>query len=196
MKPDELYQLAKQFLESDTAAAKTTKILLAVIALGAIFAIGTVAPNIFRIFSKHVRSRRFSRPQITAALQSLERSHYVDIEEHGSRTIVKITHKGKQVVKSFSLECLQIKKQGRWDGKWRVVVFDIPIRHRKGREGLRWKLKDMGFYQFQKSIWAYPYPCDEEILFVAKFFGVEKCVEVFIVDRMLSDTRLRTFFNL
>ena len=45
------------------------------------------------------------------------------------------------------------------------------------------QLKDLGFIQFQKSVWIYPYPCEEEILFVADFYGVRKHVEILQVDK-------------
>ena len=41
--------------------------------------------------------------------------------------------------------------------KWRLVILDIP--EKKRRESRFWKkLKDMGFYQCQKSAWIHPFP--------------------------------------
>ena len=41
-----------------------------------------------------------------------------------------------------------------WDGKWRIVVFDIPESHRKERSVLRAHLKIWGFTPWQQSVWA------------------------------------------
>lgn len=41
-----------------------------------------------------------------------------------------------------------------WDGKWRVVIWDIPEKRRMARDLLRYKLKQLGFSQLQKSIWG------------------------------------------
>jgi len=43
-----------------------------------------------------------------------------------------------------------------WDGKWRVVIFDIPEIDKKSREYLRWKLLSWGFGMLQKSVYISP----------------------------------------
>lgn len=44
-----------------------------------------------------------------------------------------------------------------WDGKWRIVFFDVPEQKRPLRDYLRGVLKRFGFYEFQRSMWIYPY---------------------------------------
>lgn len=50
----------------------------------------------------------------------------------------------------------QAKQDSPWDGAWRVVLFDIPENRRSLRSRLRLLLKEMGFGQFQASVWASP----------------------------------------
>ena len=40
-----------------------------------------------------------------------------------------------------------------WDGKYRIVFFDIPEKDRAARDLLRAKLKEIGFVGWQKSVW-------------------------------------------
>ena len=61
---------------------------------------------------------------------------------------------------------------------------------------LRKKLKVLKFYQFQKSAWIFPYPCFDEILFIAKFFNAEKFVELLTVEEMIDDDKLLRQFQL
>ena len=110
--------------------------------------------------------------------------------------IVKITKKGDTKLKVFDIELMKINKPKKWDGKWRLVMFDIPMRFTKGREALRFHLKELNFFQFQKSAWIYPYPCEDEIIFIADFFGVEKCVEILVVENILRDEKLGKHFHL
>jgi hypothetical protein len=44
-----------------------------------------------------------------------------------------------------------------WDGKWRIVLFDIPEGKRPIRDYLRGVLKRQGFQEFQRSMWVWPY---------------------------------------
>ena len=75
-------------------------------------------------------------------------------------------------------------------------MYDLPIRFKKARDAFRFKLKDLGFFQFQKSAWIYPYPCEGEILFVADFYGVRKHIEILEVSKVLDETKLKVHFGL
>lgn len=44
-----------------------------------------------------------------------------------------------------------------WDGKWRLIIFDIPETEKMKREELRGKLKDLGFACWQKSVYITPF---------------------------------------
>ena len=50
-----------------------------------------------------------------------------------------------------------------WDGKWRVVVFDLPEEHNASRVRLRRQLKDRGFGYLQNSLWITPDPLDDQV---------------------------------
>ena len=98
-----------------------------------------------------------------------------------------ITPKGENKLREILIDEVVIKNSKKWDGKWRLVMYDLPI---------RLKLKDLGFFQFQKSAWIYPYPCEGEILFVADFYGVRKHIEILEVSKVLDETKLKVHFGL
>ena len=45
----------------------------------------------------------------------------------------------------------------KWDGRWRIIFFDIPEKKKEKRNYLRSVIKVIGFKEFQKSVWVYPY---------------------------------------
>lgn len=49
------------------------------------------------------------------------------------------------------------------DGVWKMVIFDIPEKHKYVRTVLRAKLKQLHFKKWQNSIWISPYTMDGEI---------------------------------
>ncbi len=108
----------------------------------------------------------------------------------------ELTTKGENKLQNLLLDEIVFRKPRKWDGKWRLVMYDFPIRFKKARNAFRWKLKNLGFFQFQKSAWIYPYPCEGEILFVADFFGVRKHVEILEVGKILDDKKLKAHFCL
>lgn len=107
-----------------------------------------------------------------------------------------LTPKGERKLQNIIIDEVVIKNPKRWDGKWHLVMYDLPVRFKKAREAFRWKLKDLGFFQFQKSAWIYPYTCEGEILFVADFFGVRKHIEILEIDKILDDRKLKAHFGL
>ena len=77
-----------------------------------------------------------------------------------------------------------IKKPKTWDEKWRLIVFDIPDYQRKASNTLRHKLIELGFLQYQKSIFIHPYPCQDEINFIREIFEVGHCVKLIVATEI------------
>ena len=50
-----------------------------------------------------------------------------------------------------------------WDGRWRMVIFDLPERENTARVRLRRFLKDRGFGYLQNSVWITPDPLDDRV---------------------------------
>lgn len=90
---------------------------------------------------------------------------------------------------------LKLPRAMRWDGKWRIVMFDIPEQARASRDALRRKLKLLGFAEFQKSVFVYPYACDEEIQFTLSYFEISDHVYL-LTSEINPDSRLRSKFKL
>src|SRR3989338_465525 len=129
-------------------------------------------------------------------LGGLRRYKFVRRVKREQKDFYTLTEKGENKLRKIFIDEIVIKEQSKWDGKWRIVMYDLPIRFKKAREAFRWKLKDLGFMQFQKSTWVYPYPCEGEMLFVADFFGVRKHIEILEVSKVLDDKKLKDHFGL
>ena len=108
---------------------------------------------------------------------------------------VKLTEKGR--LKALNYQLLNIKnKHQHWDGKWRMVAFDIPEKYRKGRDALRQKLKKIGFRELQESIFITPYDCKKEILLLVDFFKLEKYVRFGILEFIDNESHFKKAFKL
>ena len=55
-----------------------------------------------------------------------------------------LTKDGEKKALIFKIDEIEIKKPAKWDGEWRIVIFDIPERFKKAREALRNKLERIG----------------------------------------------------
>ena len=82
------------------------------------------------------------------AINSLYTSHLVEEKYNGDGTVTFIlSENGKQKALRFNLEKLEIKKPARWDGKWRIVMFDIPEKLRRLRDSLRLHFREIGLIE-------------------------------------------------
>ncbi|MBI2439504.1 MAG: hypothetical protein HYV45_02810 [Candidatus Moranbacteria bacterium] len=204
--PKKFLERADDFLLSDTLSATATKFFLVLLTLGGVAFLGATVPGLIKaadIFRHRRGSRRktdndFSKRSITNSIAYMKKHKLVKIlkDAHGKTTIV-LTNKGRRRVAEYSLEMVEIKKPTRWDGKWRVLIFDIPSNSKVNtyaRDALRNKIKELGFCQIQKSVWAHPYDCENEILFIAEMFGIQKYIEILTVERMLHEKLVRERF--
>jgi len=85
------------------------------------------------------------------ALHRAIKSGWVERIKKGSETYLKLTTSG--YTKLVSIGQLT---QEKWDGEWRIVVFDIPEKFKKIRRLLRRNLTVLGFVPWQKSVWVSP----------------------------------------
>ena len=197
---DEYLEKIKDFLDSDTTEAKATKVALGVIAVAGVAGVALLAVgmgNAVQVFSMFKKSKKYSKTQIKSAMTNLHNQKLIEyISDKGGVTKVRITTKGKSKLRSFAIDVIKIPKSKRWDGKWRVVMFDLPIRFNKARNSLRFKLKQLGFVQLQKSVWIYPYPCLDEILFIGDYYKVGKYIQILEVTNILYEEKLKKPFKL
>ena len=74
--------------------------------------------------------------------------------------LIYITKKGETRLALLEIK-EKPKKPKKWDGKWRMLIFDIPEKRKSLREKIRLTLSDIGFVNLQDSVWIYPYSCED-----------------------------------
>jgi len=129
-------------------------------------------------------------------IRQLYQSRIVEKKENsdGSYTIV-LTEKGRMKALTYYFEEMKIKK-GKWDNKWRLIIFDIPEKNRLGRNVIRGKIKKLGFYELQKSVWVYPYECKDEIDYIIEYYNLRKYVRFLVADFIDNELHLKEIFKL
>lgn len=191
---EKIYQKVK---EGGVAA---TKIILTLLLITGVFAVGAVAPNVFSAFGRHKRRmyrQFFQEEELKKRLQYLQAKNYIRyVEKEDGIAEVSLTEFGSQKAVKEVFGSLKMIIPKSWDGIWRIVVFDIPNKHKWSRDGLRTKLQALGFYQMQKSVFVYPYPCLEEIRFLSAIYTIgDNEIRYIETNTIIHDADLRKFFN-
>lgn len=122
------------------------------------------ATTIYRISAKKLReSRSWERAEFKEKIKYLRRQGSIRNLVEGKEKYIEITPSGLEKIRLMHFDRISIKRTEKWDKKWRVVIFDIPEKHKSSRDILRNKLIQMGFESIQESVYVYPFECTEEI---------------------------------
>ena len=108
----------------------------------------------------------------------------------------KITQKGQSRVLKYNIEKIKISTPKKWDKKWRLIIFDIPENKKLGRNILRELLKRLGFCQYQKSVWIYPFDCRNEIDFIKEIYEIRPYVKLVVAEKIDDESKYLDFFGL
>lgn len=141
--------------------------------------------------------KEIDRWALKRAIASLYESKLIagKSNKDGTYTLV-LSEQGKRRALTYRMETMAIKKPAVWDKRWRIVMFDIPERLRKSRDALRINLLGLGFYEFQKSVFVYPYECTDEIDYLVEFHGSRKYVRSVTAVSIDNELHLRQWFEL
>ncbi len=169
------------------------KIILGTIAVAGVLSIGLVAPNVIGAMNKlGVLPNPRRREYVSSSASKLARRGFLEFKDGYYR----ITPEGEKVLRRWEISNFKLKKPKRWDGKWRMVIFDIPERKKKVRKQVSALFQLAGLYRLQDSVWVYPYDCEDVIGLLKTDFGVGKDLLYIIADEIENDRHLRTEFEL
>mgnify|MGYP001614296357 FL=1 len=185
--------MARGYKKSDNL----TKDILLTLAQVGIFAVACTSPYtgmaiIKYYFKKHQRER-------ARRLKELEKRKLINFEYlPGDEVRVTLTHRGKKLVRQYKLDEIKLQKPKVWDKKWRLIIYDIPIGQKNAARAMRVKLKDMGLYQLQKSVWVSPYECIAELEFICSVFELDMNQYIYYIKtaEIPKTQEIKKFFEL
>ena len=153
--------------------------LLRLVFVGGMVATTLLAPNAVRLLDKPLQGyfkgldERARQREIKRILSYMKRQGVVTEDyDHG----LHISKKARKRLEQANLEALRISIPHKWDKQWRIIFYDIPEKHKSGRDRLAWRLRQLGCQQLQRSVWIHPFPCEDQINTVALAHGVESYV--------------------
>jgi hypothetical protein len=139
---------------------------------------------------------RYYPSSVERAVIKLWRKGFVDVKDMAEGYIVVLTEKGKTEVMKYDLENMSVEQQSSWDGKWRMVIFDIASGNDRVRHKLLDLLKSMGFFRMQKSVYIHAYPCVKQIKFIREVLGLPHSIKLATIEHLENDEDLRRIFRL
>lgn len=139
--------------------------------------------------------RKFNPHILKFNLKRLKEQKVVEIVKENGQEIIKLTKKGHTKYLKFKLEELSLKSKS-WDGKWRIVIYDISKFKKSQTNAFRYILKYINFLPLQKSVYLTPYPCEEQITYLREYFGIGDEVLFIRADKIENEEIYKKYFGL
>jgi len=117
--------------------------------------------------------------ELAKALKRLRENGLVELLDD-KELILRLTDKGREKAVLANL----LIEEEKWDGKYRIVIFDIPEKRRIARDLLRLKLKSWGFTPWQRSVWVTKKNCTKPLRDFIKQIGIKDWVIVIESDNV------------
>lgn len=129
-------------------------------------------------FSELKRKPKFQEKTIRQSIRRLRKHGFV---EKRNRKFI-LTAKGRALTK-YVLGRKKIFDK-KWDGKFRVVIFDIPEQKSRDRNWLRQELYVLQYKLLQKSVFIGKYPLPEDIIKSIRHKKIGNYVNYLLVDKV------------
>lgn len=184
-----------------------TRKIIYLLGMGAVLAASILMPGLghaVRMIEKARREhewrkaqkewRKFNKNLLKYNLKRLKKQKVVEIVEENGQEIIKLTQKGHIKYLKFRLERLSLQGK-KWDGKWRIVIYDISKFKRIQQNAFRNILKYINFLQLQKSVYITPYPCEEEMRYLREYFEIGEEVLLIRADKIENEDFYKQYFG-
>ena len=179
-------------------AIGASKAILAVLFVGAVVVAPGGVAGTMEVVQKFFAGERVDpreEEKVRRALRYLRSKKLIDVQRQYQKEVFSLTKlgyfKARKLMRSFG-----IPKPKKWDGKWRLVVFDIPHLKKDKSDWFRSQLKNLGFANIQKSIWVHPYECRDQVFFLTDIAFIKPYVRYVVAEEVTGGKDLRRRFEI
>lgn len=124
--------------------------------------------------------RSLNKAALSQAIKRLREGGLIEFIDD-EKLLIRLTDLGKD--QAF-WAAMKMDHSSKWDGKWRLVIWDIPEKRRAARDLLRSRLKELGFRHWQKSVWATKKNCTKPLRDFIRKVGIADWVRVIESDNV------------
>ncbi len=112
----------------------------------------------------------------------LKKNNFIRVKNLEGKKGIAITKKGisKVLQASFKLE----NKKKRSDGKWIMLIFDMPKKYEKARKLLRSILENLGYKLLQHSVWVCPFDVLEKTETLLQTHSLDEYIRIFLIEEL------------
>jgi DNA-binding transcriptional regulator PaaX len=126
---------------------------------------------------------------ITRSIKNLADMGLIETFKGGQGEYLRLTKQGRMKANSQKLDARNSLVSPNWDGKWRIVLLDLPESRKAERESLRYLLKKAGFVCLKNSAWVSPYPFEHLFGNIKKDMGLTTELMIIVTEQIDEETK-------
>ncbi|PIZ66725.1 hypothetical protein CO051_00820 [Candidatus Roizmanbacteria bacterium CG_4_9_14_0_2_um_filter_39_13] len=159
---------------------RRTKILMAMLLMSDdSFKEVALTPDICAVFDLTMNRKTLS------TLMQLTKEEYLDHIPESNPPIYKLTAKGfYDIVLTYPVFRFT---QEKWDGKWRILSYEIPEKKRELRDRLRREVASWGLGPWHRSFWVTPHPIIHSLRDLISDTEEQQYVQAFEADHVFGN---------
>lgn len=145
---------------------------------------------------KEKKKKDYRLSRLKYLIKRLKKQKDIKLVKENGKVALKLTEKGRIKLLRYDLKNLKLKKPEKWDGKWRLIIYDVPENKKVSRVILRRYLRSLDFLPLQKSVYLTPYQCEEEVELLRSYYDIIDDVVLLTVTGIEQEEAYKKYFKL
>jgi len=137
-------------------------------------------PDFYKL--KREYERKKAKRRFSQFVDYLKKKNYIQIKNLKEKQGILLTEKGFEKITNLKFKIGERKRRS--DGKWQMIIFDIPENKRYLRDLLRQKLYLLGYKMLQQSVWISPYDVSKETEKFLRKYSLDSYVRLFLIEEI------------
>lgn len=121
---------------------------------------------------------------VTRTIKNIVDSGFAEVFQTEQSEYMRLTPLGRQKLYRDELTNTTAVMNPNWDGKWRMIILDLPEERKSEREALRYLLKKAGFVCAKNSVWVSPFPFEHFFTNIKKDLGLTSEMLIITTDQI------------
>ena len=138
--------------------------------------------------------KKFNTWRLKQVLKRMYDQKLIEVVEANGEHIVRVSDNGKRKLLRFDIDAMELNQKN-WDGKWRIIIYDIYTSKKQERELFRKTLKRLKFLKLQKSVYLTPFNCYDEIEYLRQICNIGNEVLILTVSGIENESAYKEYFG-
>lgn len=118
---------------------------------------------------------------VRAAISRMSKQGWIESRKEGNKSYYFLTERGEARIEEAANRIFKLQPL-KWDGRWRMLMYNIPEVKRSVRDELRKELVWSGFGSMANSCWISPNNLEKELNAIIDKYHIQPYVHLFLAD--------------